>query len=173
MVEEYHVATQAPLFEQGCVYWCTYKTARTFGRMADRPPTRRKPGRPKSLVDSEPFQLRVSKDQRARWRASTAACAEAGFDEHDESKWARSGLDHWTEVCDRAIDAGVAPGDLLVQALEDRERAASVVKQLEADQAERALLPAEERILRTLAPTRWERLSRAGALALPPKQRRA
>lgn len=134
---------------------------------------RKKRGRPRSLDELEPFHVRVGTDQRARWRASVAACAVAGFEERDESKWTRSGLDQWAEICEVAIRSGVAPGELVARMLQQHERSALLVAQLETDQATRALTVEEDRIFRALAPAAWERASWAGVLTLPPTKRRA
>lgn len=133
---------------------------------------KKKRGRPRALDELEPFHVRVGTDQRARWRASVAACAVAGFEERDESKWTRSGLDRWAEICDVAIRAGIAPSELVARMLQQHERSALLVAQLEADQATRALTVEEDRIFRALAPAAWEQASWAGALTLPPSKRR-
>lgn len=121
----------------------------------------------------EPFQVRVGRDQRDRWRATVAACGAAGWEDlRDESKWLRSGLDAWSEICEVGIRAGLAPGELVARLLQQHERSAALVAELEAAHGKRALTADEDRIFRALAPAAWEAASWAGALTVAPAKRR-
>lgn len=121
----------------------------------------------------EPLHVRVGVDQRARWRASVAECADAGFSERTESAWVRAGLEAFAELCAVAVREQTAPGELAAGALQAHDRVRRLVGQLEADAAKRALSADEDRILRALSPVDWERLGRDGALTLAPMKRRA
>jgi hypothetical protein len=56
-----------------------------------------------------------------------------------ESEWARSGLDAWVEICDCAAELGVAPRELVQQALKDHVRVRSAIAALCATSS--AILP--------------------------------
>lgn len=119
----------------------------------------------------EPLHVRVGVDQRARWRASVAECADAGFSERTESAWVRAGLEAFAELCAVAVREQTAPGELAARALLAHERVRRLVGQLEADAAKRALTVEEDHILRALSPEGWEGASRAGLLTLTPAKR--
>ncbi len=143
--------------------------------MAGRPtPEKRRRGRPRLDEHLEPLQVRVGHDQRDRWRAAVAACGAAGWEDlRDESKWLRAGLDAWAEICEVAIHAGLPPAELVARLLQQHERSAALVAELEAARGKRALTVDEDRIFRTLAPVAWEAASFAGALTLAPSKRTA
>lgn len=159
----------------------TKTTAKRRGRppkvtTAEQPPKRGRGRPPSETAAKERVSVRATEDERARWSAVVAERAEAaklaGEKVQSEADWMRQGIDSWAESSARAMVLGMDPSELVSAALEDHERARKVVARLESEQRARALTGTEDAILRILSPATWERLGRAGALTLPPKQRR-
>jgi uncharacterized protein (DUF1778 family) len=113
------------------------------------PPAAKRRGRPPSPNPaSEPLQLRATPDQRAAWRAASAASSQS------ESEWVRDGLAVWIRICARAAELGTNPDELAIAALDDHARVRAAVAELVAV---RSRSTTEDRLLRLLAPSEWAR----------------